>query len=404
MTLRVVNKLSSPIYVADEFDQLGLEVQQERFTKWTRMAEYAACDCQDCARACDVCSCPTFQAMVRRIDPGASAERVWEGEYRADDKVNCFTGEVKSCLGERRAAQAGSYKLELCFASSVAGAPTDQQRFAGTLPAREHQTCRTLIFQMPSDEPVVIQTDQPPGCRSQGDCPADQLCLSGQCSSSCTSSDVPALGGEWTVEVGQPDNLGFFTVTDGPNGAKVYKGAGTVESARFTTGTTNLTVVRTSATGIDLKANLYYTLPSKRALALTRGDAVEITVVDHPAGTRKMARGVALKKAGTLALVADNGFGGAVLDAAATAPFVVQTGGEVFACDVADCGQRMHRRMSATGGDPALQLDAGKSGLVRVGELDYEVVAVANYADEVDGCGPTPMSPYVILLQETFTP
>ena len=74
--LRVVNKLAWPIYVADELEQLGLTVQHDEGAgAWTAMSELASCDCQECHIACDPCECPQGLAWVRRIGPGAHADR-----------------------------------------------------------------------------------------------------------------------------------------------------------------------------------------------------------------------------------------------------------------------------------------------------------------------------------------
>jgi hypothetical protein len=399
VTLRVVNNLAWPIFVADDFEQLGLTVQHdEGAAAWKPMAEFATCDCQECSVACDPCECPATATWVRRIEPKGTAERVWQGEYRPDDHVNCYSGEVKPCLGDRLAAQPGRYRLRLCWASSVPGAPDQGQRFEAIMPT-EGLTCVSHNFEIPSSEPVVIQTDAPPGCRGPQDCPSDQMCLGGECSSTCLPNVVPALGGDWTVEVGQPGNVGFFKVTDGANGAKIYKGTGTVDNARYTSGTTNLALTRLE-NGLDYTATLYYTLPGKRALALLQGDEVEVTIVDYLSGTRKMARGVSIRRAGKLALLADNGYDGPALEAGQTAPFTVQVENDVFACNVADCGKRLHRLFRVLGGEADLALEAGKAGTLKLGSDSYEVVPVANYRDEVDGCGPRPMTPYVILLQD----
>ncbi|MGC4115327.1 MAG: hypothetical protein QM765_12125 [Myxococcales bacterium] len=402
VTLRVVNNLDHDVFVADEFEQLGLTVMRDQGTgDWKPMAEFATCDCQECSVACDACQCPQKPLWIKRIPSKKSAERVWQGEYRGDDKVNCYNGDVKVCLGDRLAAQPGRYRLMLCYASSVPGAPATGDRFEGTMPTDANQLdCGSAIyFEIPSSDPIVIQTDEPPGCRGPQDCPTDQMCLSGQCSATCLPNLVPKIGGDWTVEVGQPDNFGFFKVTDGANGAKIYKGTGTVDNARYTSGTTNLSLTRTE-NGIDLTASLYYTLPAKRALPLLKGDEVEVTVVDYVSGTRKMSRGISIKRAGKLALAADNGYDGPALDAAATLPFTVRAENDVFACEAADCGKRLHRYFQVGGGAQDLVLEAGNFGTVKSGSDTYEVVSVANYRDEVDGCGPRPMTPYVILLQD----
>jgi hypothetical protein len=85
-----------------------------------------------------------------------------------------------------------------------------------------------------------------------------------------------------------------------------------VDNARYTRGTTNLALTRTEG-GVDYTASLYYTLPDKRALPCSRrrggGHGRGL-----PVGLAQDARGLALRRAGKLALVADNGYQGPALD------------------------------------------------------------------------------------------
>jgi hypothetical protein len=376
-------------------------VQQDTFGAWVDARETADCDCQECYQACEACQCPTVQTWAHRVEPGASMSRVWSGEYRTNERVTCGT-DVVQCLGDRRAAQPGTWRVQLCWAASVLNAPANLERFPAEFPA--DLTCSTQTFDLPASGTVDVVTSAPAGCRGPTDCPADQLCLNGQCSSSCLPNEVPKLGSDWNVEVGSPDDAGFFSVLGRTDGARVYKGSGQITKVQYSSGTTSLTVTRVD-NGIDYFASFYYTLPAKRTLALNNGDAVDVLIVEFPAGARNLAAGITLRKAGKLQLAVDNGFGGQVLDSAALDPFVVTPGGELFACDSGDCGKRLHHRMRFQAGAASADVDPGKAVQLAVGGDTYEAVAVANYVDEVPGtCGPSPMSPYVILLQPPPSP
>ncbi|MBI5544055.1 MAG: hypothetical protein HY901_09220 [Deltaproteobacteria bacterium] len=399
VTLRVVNKLGWDIFVRDEAGQLGLTVQQDADGTWEDLQELAACDCQECSEACSGCVCGV-ETWARRVRAGARLERTWSGEYRSNEKVSCFLGETKPCLGERRAAQPTTYRLELCWASSVANAPDDSERFRATFP--DDLTCSTRYFELPAEGVVEIETDAPPGCRSAQECPRDQMCLSGRCTSSCLPNEIPELSGGWSVEIGEPDNAGFFTQQD-LGTVKRFQGAGTVATKRYTAGTTNLTVRRV-VDGQDYDASLYCTLPGGRPLPLKVGDEIELLMTVHTSRDRSLARGLVIRQAGSLVLAADNGYGGPALDPADLTPFAVNPGGELFACDAEECGRRSHHRMHFSAGNLAADLEPGKTADLAVGEETYEAICVADYTDEVDGCGPSPMTPYVILVQSGTSP
>jgi len=399
VVLRVVNKLAWPIYVQDDLDQAGLTVQRDAPGGWTDAKESATCACQECSQICTGCTCPTVEGWARRIQPGASVERTWAGEYRANDKVRCYGGPAEPCLGKRQAAQAGTWRLKLCWATSLPTTPPDQERFQASFPSEGTLSCVTRTFDLPATGPVEILTDAPPGCTVATDCTGGQMCLGGQCSSTCLPNAVPKLTGEWGLEIGVPDNAGFFEVQPGTvSGSVVFRGAGKVTTVRYNAGTTNLTVSRV-VNGLDYTGSIYYTLPGRRALPLLVGDPVELTVVDFQSGPRKRARGLVLKVDGKVALIADNGFYGKALEATHLAPFEVDVAGAVFACDAADCGMRSHRRtLVRVVGEPQV-VEAGKALEFADGEDTWEFVSVANYLDEVADCGPSPMTPFALIFQ-----
>jgi hypothetical protein len=404
ITIHVKNALNWPVFVRDEDAQAGVQVLQYDRGAWTELSELAPCACQECTQACESveCSCAPAPTWARRIDPGKTADRVWSGEYRSLERVSCFLLGARDCLGDRVAAQAGSYRVKLCWAATLSAAPPDSERFRAEFPTSLN--CTTREFQLPAEGVVEVQTVQPPGCRSAADCATDELCLDGRCSATCLPNDVPALGsGDWTLEVGSPDDAGFFQATQTGGGATVYRGAGKVASVRYSSGTTNLVLTRT-ASGVEYTASLYYVLPGQRAFALSVGEEIDVTLVEYASGERKGARAIALRQAGQLLLLADNGRGGRVLDDAQSAPFSVGPSGDVFACGAGDCGRRMFRRLSFAAGSASLLLAPGKADVVEVAGQSYEAVAVASYSDEVAGCGPQPVVPYAVVWQRPSAP
>lgn len=396
VTFRVVNRLDWPIFVRDTADELGLQVQRYEDGNWRELSEFAACACDACSEICSPCSCPAKVAMVRRIGAaGGAAERMWNGEFREEDTANCW-GSQRQCVGDRRAAQPGRYRVKLCWASSLPAASSDRDRFPADLSGELN--CATHEFELPAEGPVIVETAPPPACRSTADCKIDQLCLQGRCSSSCLPHEVPALDDTWNVEVGAPDNDGLFEASQLPSGAKVFRGTGKVSTVSYTAGTTKLTLVRT-ANGIEYLGSLYYRLPGTRAVPLQVGDELDVVVVDASTDSRRLVRAIAIRRGGVLLLAADTGRGGPVLPAAELSPFEVRFSEEPFACNPADCGRRFHRRIEFAAGEVTALLEPGKSSELKVGAETYDVVAVANYAEEVEGCGISPMTPYVVMWQ-----
>jgi hypothetical protein len=396
VTFKVKNKLTWPVFVHDEFNHLGTIVQKDDSGVWTDLREFAACACEECAEACGRCTCFGESSIARRIGPGESLERTWSGEFREQDQTTCLGGKVP-CVGSRLPAQPGHYRVKVCYASSLSVAPTGKDRFPADFPSSA-LTCSHREFELPASGPVEVATIEPPGCRATSECEKGQLCQQGHCSSGCLPHAVPPLGGDWTVEVGGIDDRGFFEVTADPKTqAKTYLGTGKVSSVRFSSGTTNLTLIRYDAIGIDYTATFYYTLPGKRAVPFAVGDALEVVLVEFPAGDRKLARGLTLRQGGALLLAADNGRGGPVLSAQQIAPFEVSVDGESFACMGGDCGRRVHRKVTFRAGEKRETVEPGKTALFNVGAASFDAVAVGNYRDEVQGCGTSPSAPYVFM-------
>ncbi|MFN7130450.1 MAG: hypothetical protein ACK4N5_00110 [Myxococcales bacterium] len=401
VTFRVTNTLPWAIYVHDEFDQLGTVVQRrEGDGSVTDLRETAACSCEECESACGRCTCFGVSSIVRRIAPGQSVERTWLGEFREDARTDCAAGGSVSCLGERRPAQPGAYRVKVCYGQTITGAPADAERFPAELPTT-HLTCATADFEHPAEGVVEVKTVPPASCRVTQDCPAGQLCQNGRCSADCLPHEVPALGADWNVEIGGLDDRGFFDVTDNPDGSKTYKGTGKVTTVRYTRGTTNLELFREGPNGLDYTAGLYYVLPKSRAVPIAVGSTVELTLVLHRQdGPRRLARGLTLKQNGVLLLAADTGIGGRVLDDALLAPFRVDSDGVPFACNPGDCGRRTHRQTTFASGERVQTVDAGKSAELELESGRYEVVAIGNYVDAVTGCGAMPVVPYVIMQSQ----
>ncbi len=408
VTFKVRNELAWPIYVQDDFGQLGTSVlRREGDGTQVLLRETSPCACEECStsQSCNLCDCTSPTTLVRRIEPGETLERVWQGEFREEVDLGCEDGRDRgailrsTCLGDRLAAQPGAYRVRLCYAQSITGAPPGDDRFPAEL--RGKLTCSTADFEHPAHV-VEVSTSNPESCKATRDCPEGQLCQGGRCSADCLPHEVPALGGDWTVEIGGLDDRGFFTVTE-RKGSKVYEGTGKVTSVRYNRGTTNLELERIGDNGLDFSASLYYVLPEGRAVPITVGETLSITLRMYPDdGPRRLGRGIVLRQAGTLLLAADTGVGGIVLDGyeVPNSKFNVDVEGAAFACNPGDCGRRTHRTTSFFVG-PEKQLhvlEAGRTAEVQLEGEKYELIAVGNYADEANGCGAMPVTPYVVML------
>lgn len=404
VSIQVRNDLDWPIYVADDFGQLGTSVlRREGDGTLVLLRETAACPCEECSdQGCAACDCQQQTTLVRRIDPGETIERNWHGEFREEVPFGCESSRGRrraNCLGDRLAAQPGAYRVMLCYAQSITGAPADRDRFPAEL--RNELTCSTVDFEHPSDV-VEIATSDPQVCRNSAECPSGQICQGGRCSADCLPHQVPALGGDWTVEIGGLDDRGFFEVTEEKGGLKHYAATGKVTSVRYNRGTTNLEIERIGANGLDFSASLYYVLPQGRAVPITVGETLEVTLRLHDdGGPRRLGRAIVLRRDGKLLLAADTGVGGKVLAGPETAEqpkLAIAVEGAPFACNPGDCGRRTHRTTTFTIDGQEHVLEAGKSLEVEIGEDIYELISAGNYRDEASGCGAMPVTPYVVLL------
>lgn len=402
VTIQVRNDLDWPIYVEDDFGQLGTSVlRRDSDGSLVALRETASCACEECSiEGCAPCRCEPERSLVRRIDPGQTLTRTWHGEFREEVDLECGIrwgrDRRTTCLGDRRAAQPGAYRVQLCYAQSITGAPPGIERFEAEL--RGELTCATADFEHPTER-VVVSTTDPAACRQTADCPTGQICQGGRCSADCLPHQVPALGGDWTVEIGGLDDRGFFSVTEEEGGAKRYQASGKVTSVRYSRGTTNLELERIGENGLDYGASLYYVLPEGRALPIRVGETLEVTLRFHPEnGPRRLGRAIVLRQDGRLLLAADSGDGGPVLDATMLDEVAVEVEGAPYACNPGDCGRRTHRitRFSAAG--QQMEIEAGRAATIEIGGENYELVAVGNYFDEASGCGAGERTPYAVIL------
>lgn len=402
VTFRIKNPLTWPVFVADGQEQAGIIVQRPVAGGWADVAESLTCECLQCSQVCQrSCTCPLPPGMVRQVRGGEQHERSFAGEYRDNGSRACLLGNVGACLESPTVVSAGdALRAKWCFANRLASPPPAEARFPGSIP-ESGAVCVTREFTLPVSGVIELSPPEPTTCASTAECRTAEreLCQSGLCSTTCLPSSVPPVGGSWTVEVLDPDNQGFFQVQEPATPGRVtYAGRGTVGAVRYETGSVRLTFVRDDPQLGRVTGALYLALPGGRAVPMNAGDPVEVTVVVSTDRDRPGARGAVLRRSGVTLLVADAGRGGPVLAPDDMQPFSVAAEGEEFACDPGNCGRKVHREMTLTAAGQSAVLRPGTPQKKLVGGYRYELVPVANYRYDYEGCGKGPVTPFAIVL------
>ncbi len=400
VTFEIDNTLNWPIFVADEQQQAGISVQLPvGGGTWADAPESLTCPCQACDQICagNGCNCTPPAGVIRQIHPAASYQRKWSGQYHVKSSVSCFLGGAQTCLEAPTNAAPGQHlRAELCFANQLQTPPPSTDTFPGSIPQSNLQ-CVDREFTLPVSGVIVLSPPSAPNCNVTADCTGTQICQDGLCSTSCLPNQVPALSGTWSADVGDPDNQGFFTQATSTDRITLT-GSGTVGSIQYTSGDVQIGLYRNDATLGRVTATMYITLPGGRAAPMAVGDSVDVTVIESTDSTRPGANAAVFRRSGVTLLVIDAGRGGPVLTPQDMQPFSVATEGEEFACDPGDCGRKIHRVMTFTGGGVNVALQPGTSQVQVLGGYSYEFVPVTNYKYDYAGCDPQPITPFVILL------
>lgn len=398
VTLRIVNGGADPLYVDATRGALGLTVQRDVGGTLFGFDDLA-CECRYCDNVCDpTCSCPPVgRGLIRRVGPGESAERTWDGVVQVAGLTSCGDG---TCLSQVNAPLNEPFTLELCFsAQRPTGATFDDGGIGeGQLP-RVSLTCVTKVFE-PREGVVEIGPQRGAACVTNAQClGADELCLDGSCTAGCPANDYPELGASWNLLIPAPENMGFFEQS-ARGTKKVFAGTGTLTS--FLYGSEGLKVFlsrKDMATGETVTGNLTVTLPPGIGAPLEANTQVSVVVVEDPVANG--ARGLVLRDAVTshLLLAADVGWGGAVLDAADVSPVVITAGSALLGCRQDGCGKLLYTAARFGSGGTSVELEPGEQGTLRLPEGEYRFLNVSSGSYRTTRCDFTEVRPWVFWRQ-----
>lgn len=236
VTLRVINTTRSPIYVNGTGGKLGLSIKRDVGGSLYGFDDLA-CECRSCSNACNFgCSCPDAGVpSIRRIEPGSTAERTWDGVVQLSGLSNCSS---EACLDQQNAPLNEPFTVELCFnvKKPTGVAFSDAGVGNGTF-LDQTATCTTRQF-APQDLVVEIGPAVGSACTTTADCKgAGELCFDNACTTGCPANDFPTTGAEWVLTVANPDNMGFFEQGARGTRAKTFTGTGTLVSAVYQSNT-----------------------------------------------------------------------------------------------------------------------------------------------------------------------
>lgn len=395
VTLRIVNGGEDALYVDGTGGVLGLTVQREVGGEWHDFDDLA-CECRTCTRVCDAsCSCPAVgPALVRRVLPGESAERTWDGVVRTSGVASCGDG---ACLDLENAPWDERFTVELCFTrQKPTGASFDDGGVAlGSLRALA-QDCVTKGF-APEDGLVEIGPVRGAACESDRQCPgADELCLGGSCTSGCPGNDFPEVGSAWNLLIPSPDNRGFFTRT--PRGAgSILTGQGTLTSFIYAGTGLELHLSRVDPqSGERLTGVLMLTLPPGTGAPLETGAYVSVLVAEDGRKPQP-GRGVVLRDGATRAVLfaADMAYQAPVLQPIDLQPLTVGRGEGAVGCRKDACGKFLYDTTTFAGGGRTLELRPGQTGDLTLPEGLYRFVDVTSGAWPTTDCDVSSMHPWL---------
>lgn len=399
VTLRIVNAGNDPLYVDATGGALGLTLKRDVGGTLYDFDDLA-CECRSCERACDPsCSCPAVGPdIVRRVMPGESAERTWDGVVQVAGSTRCGDG---TCLSQVNAPLDETFTVELCFSSQK---PTgadfgDGGTALGTVP-KVSLGCVTKQFQ-PKDGLVEIGPGRGAACVTNVECRgADELCLDGSCTSGCPANDYPELGSTWNLLIPPPDNMGFFTQLPRAKGTAL-SGTGTLTSFLYSGTSLQLHLSRTDpVTSERLTGGVSLSLPPGIGAPLVAGSDVSVLVVTD--GRTQPARAVVVRDAATnhVLLAADMNYNEPTLQPAELAPVSLSVGTRVLGCRQEGCGKLLYTPLVFSSDLKSLELEPGQSGDLALPEGLYRFLNVSSGAFASTDCDVTSLRPWVFWRQQ----
>lgn len=385
VTLRVINTTRSPIYV-DGSGTLGLKIQRDVGGQLFAFDDLA-CECRFCTNACSAsCSCPDAGVpKVRRIDPGSTVERTWDGVVQTTGYSNCGTD---SCLDQVNAPLNEPFTLELCFnVQRPQGVRFDDAGVGeGVIPVLA-STCTTRQF-APQDLVVEIGPTRGSACTTTADCKgAGELCFDNACTTGCPANEFPQLGSEWVLLVASIDNMGFFEQSARGATGKQFAGTGTLTSAVYQSNSLLLGFSKPGAVpGEVLTGRAQVKLPVGVGVPLATGGLVKVLVTDDGADVPSRAISIRDAVSNELLFAADMAQSGPGLAGAELVPFTIANGPIAAGCTVDACGRKLFFPLIFAGGGASIELLPGQEGDLTVSSARYHFLNVSSGRYESTTC------------------
>ncbi len=392
VTLRLKNSSNAAIFVEDTDDRLGLTVQRNVGGTWFGFDDKSTCACLSCDQVCSgACVCDGGTRQVRKVLPGTSFERTWNGVVQVESPSGC----AQSCLSAENAPIDETFNLRLCFQHEILGVNLpDGGQFAIAYDNVD-QTCVDKEFRI-VDAVVEVGPRKGTSCTVQTDCIGiGELCLAGACTAGCPASGFPVLGAGWALRIDFGDQ-GFFTSTTDA-GTSVMSGTGEITSVIYNGGTMTVRLKRLGTSGEVLTAALFVTLPMGQAAPLQQGSTVAVQVFDASRASNPENRAVVIREpAGALLFAADHAQQGTLLKATETAPFAVTFPAPVVGCRFNECGKQLFFKTRFAVSATESSVDPGKSVLLTVPQGAYRLLNVANGSFGATSCKLFDIRPFAL--------
>lgn len=394
VTLRVINSTRAPIYVDGTAGKLGLTIKRDVGGTLFGFDDLA-CECRFCSNACNTaCSCPDAGlGTVLRIDPGAKAERGWDGVVQVAGFNNCG---VDGCLDQQNAPVNEAFTLELCFAAQKPTGVTfnDAGVGSGQLP-RVSTTCNTRTF-APQDLEVEIGPARGSSCTTTADCKAmGELCFDGACTTGCPANPFPQVGADWILNVASADNMGFFEMSARGTKGNQFSGTGTLTSVVYQSSSLLLSFSRPGTVpGELLTGRVQIKLPVGVGAPLTSGRQVSAVLVDD--GASAPARAFVMRDVLTndVLFAADTAQGKRLLTDADIAPFKVSDGPAPVGCVQDACGRLLYFPLKFSTPTSSIDLLPGAQDQLSIGSARWNFLNVSSGAYATTTCDVPDLRPY----------
>jgi hypothetical protein len=378
VTLRINNKTKDPIYVEGTNQKLGLSIK--RTVNGEKFAfDDLACECRFCKNNCTTsCACPEPASLVRRIEAGKVADRLWSGVVQVSGSSTCSNGSSGgACLAQENAPLNEPFTVELCFSNQRPSGLVfgDGGVGNGALPANT-RTCIEKEFRV-QDGTVEIGPERGASCNTSAECKgAGELCFDAACTTGCPGNEFPELGSNWNLYVASIDNMGFFESEPRTPG-KSFVGTGVISLVVFQGTSLQIGFTKTANAEV-LTGKLTVQLPSGAGPTLSLNQKVTALVVDG-VGDRPN-RAFVLRDAETQAILfaGDMSDNGPLLSAVELAPLVVGADTTAIGCRQDSCGKLLYTKRLFGSGTTSISIEPGKQSQAQLNEGTYVFLNVSS--------------------------